>query len=187
MSEAFWPSLAMISRMPRSVRGVPASRERDAYLASSTQDSPVAFYQQALTNYVQQNFPGKTLNDFLTKKTIKNFEPPVLGGNLPYQPLVRAVAFSSVPDNLRPQATFAVSLPGASSPGLSYTAFFVQLLDKRISLSFMPASSADIQAASGFDGFLRTPPYLLSLKPVLRLDGEVVASGTPTTMGSCTD
>jgi hypothetical protein len=156
---------------------------RDEYLASSTSESPAAFYRQTLINFVQQNHPGKTLDDFLSDKSIRVFQPSLLGGSLPYRVLVRPPGLSDIPANLRQQVTIDVALPDSPGSSLSYTAFLVQLLGKRISLSFMPASASDIQTATAFQGIYFVPPYLLSVKPVLRVAGLEAVSGSPTGMG----
>ena len=160
---------------------------RDQYLSSTTTESPVEYYRQQLADFVKQNYPGKTLEDFLIKKTIKIHAPSLLSGSLPWTVLTGGTGFSSIPDSLRQRVTFEVTHLGSSSPTMTYTTFLAQLRDKRVSLSFMPASATDTQVAASFQGMYFVPPYMLSLKPVLRLDGIEVASGSPLGMGRPTN
>jgi transglutaminase-like putative cysteine protease len=117
----------------------------------------------------------------------------VLPGSLPYQVLARGAQFAEVPDSLRHKLLFEVSSDDfALSPELSYTAALPQLAGKRITLSYAPATAADQATLESFvphdatspaDLPTSLPAYLVQVKPELRIDGQVVATGGNTTLG----
>jgi len=99
--------------------------------------------------------------------------------------------FSEVPDELRHKIKFEVyqvsssllgSLP-ASSPDFSVTISMPELAGKRITLSYIPATQDDAAIIEEYGGITNVPAYLVEMKPVLRVEGEEVAVGSPVTLG----
>ena len=94
--------------------------------------------------------------------------------------------------------SFSIPDPTGASAGLTYTTSMPQIAGKKITLSFSPATANDQAVIESFlpsphaDGTpiqpselpSSFPAYLINLKPELRIDGQVVATGAAGMMGS---
>lgn len=118
---------------------------------------------------------------------------PAAPGSLPYKVLVRGAAVAQVPDALRHRLRFEVFADGRFpiSPDLSFEASLPELSARKLTLSYAPATAADEVTLQSFippGGDVATfptslPAYLVHVKPELRRDGEVVATGGSATLG----
>ncbi len=115
----------------------------------------------------------------------------VLPNSLPYRVVEKKAEFSEVPNELRHKIKFEVyqvsssllgSLP-ASSPDFSVTLSMPELAAKRVTLSYVPATQDDAAIIEEYGGITNVPAYLVEMKPVLRIEGEAVATGSPVTLG----
>ncbi|HWR59674.1 MAG TPA: transglutaminase-like domain-containing protein, partial [Thermodesulfovibrionales bacterium] len=158
-------------------------------------------YQTRVQNYISQNNPNATVGDVLGKKEIVAQNIPVFMGTLPYKTLTAGTKYSSVPDNLRHKITFSVtkdSYDSEEGTPINITKNLPELAGKKITLSSSPATSADEAVINSFlpkphaDGTpiqpselpTQLPAYLINVKPELRVDGVVLASGTPVGLGT---
>jgi len=157
-------------------------------------------YQQQVEAYMTANHPDATVGDVLGKKIIQEKQNPVLFASLPYHLVVKAGEFTSIPDNLRHKVTFKVlrdQLDEYSGTALNYTASIPELAGKKITLSYSPATANDEAVIENYlpkphpDGTpiqpeelpQTLPAYLINMKPELRIDGEVKATGTAVGLG----
>ena len=115
----------------------------------------------------------------------------ILPNSLPYRVVEKKAEFSEVPDELRHKIKFEVyqvsssllgSIP-ASSPDFSVTISMPELAGKRITLSYIPATQDDAALIEEYGGITNVPAYLVEMKPVLRVEGEPLAVGSPVTLG----
>jgi hypothetical protein len=165
---------------------------------SSLVQQTVQDYQTQVQNYIQQNHPNATVGDVIGKKEIVQQSYPIILGTLSYKTDQVGSEFAAVPNNLRETISFSIPDPTGASAGLTYAASLPQIAGKKITLSFSPATVND-QAV--IESLLPTPQvdgspiqpselpssfpaYLINLKPELRIDGQVVATGSSVTMGS---
>jgi hypothetical protein len=58
-----------------------------------------------------------------------------------------------------------------------------ELVGKRVTLSYIPATAADQQLVSNYGGLYNVPSYLLQVRPQLKVEGIVKAEGTAENMG----
>ncbi len=156
-------------------------------------------YHTQVEDYITQNYPDKTFGDLLRKKELIKQEFPVLLGTLPYKPIVAGTKYSEFPDSLRHKITFSVSLNNLlyDAQPLNITKSLPELAGKKITLSYSPATQSDEDVITSYlpkphtDGTpidpselpTSLPAYLINLKPELRIDGEVVATGGTVMMG----
>jgi hypothetical protein len=144
----------------------------------------VTDYQTRQQNYLQANLPNVTLDDLIGRKTIVPQNLPVLPATLSYALRVQGSKFSSVPENFKDKFTLTLGDPLFLGPGLTYTANLSDLVGKRFTLSYVPATSSDQQVVNQFNGLYQTPPYLINVKPQIRIEGDVKAEGSAVGMGS---
>lgn len=154
-------------------------------------------FQSRVQSYISTNYPNATVGDVLGAKTIKAEVFPYLLGTLPYKTVVAGSKTSELPAELR--HGFSLSIDGVAP--ISYSASLPELAGKKITLSYSPATSADEALINSYlpapheDGTPITPEelpsslpaYLINLKPELRIDGQVVASGGAVVMGTTED
>ncbi len=157
-------------------------------------------YQTQVQNYITQNYPNATVGDVLGKKDIVKQEFPVLMGTLPYKMVVKGATYSGLPGNLRQKITFSVIKDIYDDLGgtpIDITKSLPELAGKKITLSYSPATQADENVINKYlpkqhtDGTpiqpselpTSLPAYLINVKPELRVDGAVVATGTVVGLG----
>ncbi len=158
-------------------------------------------YQTQVQNYISQNYPNATVGDVLGKKEIVKQEFSYLMGTLPYRTIVKGATYASIPDTLRHKLNFNVIKDIYDSElgtPINITKSLPELAGKKITLSYSPATAQDEAVINSYlpkphaDGTpiqpnelpSSLPSYLINLKPELRVDGVVIATGTPVTMGS---
>lgn len=158
-------------------------------------------YQTQVKNYITQIYPDATVGDILGKKEIIKHE----WGFLPVLPMFRTVNInwikSELPDNLRHKINFNVTkdiFDQELGTPINITKSLPELAGKKITLSYSPATQADENTIASYFPTPHTdgtpinpselpsslPAYLINLKPELRIDGAVVATGSKITMGT---
>lgn len=166
-------------------------------------------YQARVQSYIEQNYPDATVGDVLGKKEIIKQEFPYLLGTLPYRTAVKGATFAAIPDSLRHKLSFNVKNetvdttyfdPDAPEPveiTLNITKSLPELAGKKITLSYSPATAQDEAVINSYlpkphaDGSpiqpselpSQLPAYLINVKPELRIDGQVVATGATIGLG----
>ena len=155
-------------------------------------------YQARVQSYIEQNHPGATVGDVLGQQAIVKQEFRYLLGTLPYKTAVKGATFAAIPDSYRHKLSFHVKnetadltvfdpdAPPAPDTSISVTKSLPELAGKKITVSYKPASSADEQMLLSYvgTGASRLPAYLINLKPELRIDGQVVATGGTIILGT---
>jgi hypothetical protein len=166
------------------------------FIQQTTQD-----YQTQVQNYITQNYPNATVGDVLGKKEIIKQEFPVLLGTLPYKTIVKGATYASIPDNLRHKLSFNLikdMYDEIIGTPINITKSLPELAGKKITLSYSPATQADEDVINSYlpkphaDGTpidpselpTSLPAYLINLKPEIRIDGVVIATGTSVGMGN---
>jgi hypothetical protein len=157
-------------------------------------------YQNQVKAYIEQNYPNATVGDVLGKKEIIKQNFTYLLGTLPYQKSIVGIRYSEIPDNLRHKITFKVTkdiYDEDSGTAINITKRLPEIAGKKITLSYSPATAQDEATINSYqpkphaDGspiqpselLVSLPAYLINLKPELRIDGEIVATGTTVGMG----
>lgn len=128
-----------------------------------------------ITAYLTVNLPGMTLTDVMRTGEIV---PENLGGlpaALPGIVLSRDMEYSEVPADRRYQIRFHLHSGGTTL--IDHTVNLPEIAGRRVSIDYVGATPADQTIIDSYGGIYGTPPYLVNLKPVLRVDGVDVAVG----------
>ena len=141
-------------------------------------------YQTQVQDYITQNMPNATVGDILGKKEIKKQELGILPATLPYKKIVAGNKYSEIPDTLRHKVTFEIQDPYFFEISLSYSASIPELAGKRITLSYAPVTASDEQIINTYGGIYNTPAYLVNMKPQIKVEGVVKATGNNIGLGS---
>jgi hypothetical protein len=99
-----------------------------------------------------------------------------------YRIIARGLNFASLPPELRHKITITLS-DTAGTTSFSHTASLPELADARITLAYQPESPDDAAIIQTYASESAFPAYLVSLVPVLLINGTAVAQGTPVGMG----
>lgn len=148
----------------------------DEYLSLERSISPIEYYEQKLTDYIYSHYPGKTLEELSLTKQIKKRDYSILPSSTPFKVLEVYGEYTEVPDSLRQKIV-------VRSDGLIQTLNISQVSSKRITVSYKPATAEDETVVEEYGGLDYTPSYLIKLKPVLKIEGEIFAEGTETNVG----
>lgn len=160
-------------------------------------------YQARLKTYIEQENANATVGDVIGKKIIPQHIESLLAGSLPYKTVALGQQTAQIPANLQHQFTYKLYASSQDqsldSPILSFTAKTSELVGKRLTLTYAPASQKDADTIASYlpkphaDGSpikpeelpKSLPGYLINLIPQINLDGQVVAKGTQSiTMGT---
>lgn len=160
-------------------------------------------YQTQVQNYISQNYPNATVGDVLGKKEIIQQNFPYLLGTLPYRELAANAQYSTLPDNFRHKVSFSVISDNIyyDAQPLNITKLLPEIAGKKVTFSYAPATSADEAVINSYlpkshaDGTpiqpselpSSLPAYLIQLKPELRIEGTMVATGGTIGMGEMED
>jgi len=143
------------------------------------------------------------LNNYITEKGLQNAKiEDIMGGSsiiqqslgllpltLPYKTVTVTQELTTIPNNLTDAVGFAIK--GSDPFGLNfsgvndfdYNLSAPELFGKKITLSWKAASTEDESIISQYGGIFNTPAYLIQVKPQLKVDNEVVATGKAVGLG----
>lgn len=157
-------------------------------------------YQQAVENYLKQTNPDATLDDILGSRKIVAENFSILPLSLPYQIVSVQDELSVLTDSYRQAIKFWIEDQNdfLGEDQCVYTGVIPYIGSKRITLAYVAATQADADLIASYlpeahedetpiqpDELPNSlPAYLIKVKPQLMIDGEVVATGKPVTMGS---
>src|SRR5690606_20673994 len=149
--------------------------------------------QQALADYVEQNLPDATIGDVLGGRKIITQQLPILAGVLDNRVVVTGARYAELPESLAQHMVFGFGHDLLGNPVQSKRFRWAEFNNRRITLSFKPASPADEDALRSLlpEGEITDlsqlpasiPGYLINVVPELKLGNEVVMTGSPLNLG----
>ena len=110
-------------------------------------------------------------------KEIKRHNLNTLAQTFPFKTFSPQYELSEIPEDWRYRVIFQMY-------GFNYAATMPELAGKGLTLSYVPATSYDANLIKAYGGIFNVPAFLVHMKPVLKIDGEVVAEGSGSTLGS---
>ena len=162
------------------------------YIADFQDVLPYHFYSQQMFSWLDANMPNATSEDIIGADGIdltkiifeQNFS--FLLGTLPYRTVVSGGKYSQIPDALRHKVTIGGISPDEFAGGeLNISISLPELYGKRLTLSYVPATANDEALIAQYGGnILNVPPYLLNVKPLIKIEGVDSALGDSVGMGS---
>jgi len=167
-------------------------------LDAASAETTLRTLRDQLTTYVTNTMPSATVGEVIGAKQLLAQALPRLAGTLPYRIVLRGAAAGVLPSAMRHQVT--IEIPGGPLSGeasLTYQAALASLAGQRVTLSYVPATQGDQDVIAGLfpqphpDGSpiqpeelpAAFPAYLINLKPELRVNDQVVATGEAVRMG----
>lgn len=154
----------------------------DDYISAFHEDSPVELYKQQIIDYIAANHPELTYEDVLRTRDLHSETLGLIPGSLPYKLLSWDAEYSEIPADKRYQIRFHIHGEGST---LDYTANLPEIAGKQVTISCIGATPEDQQIIDDSGGLFGVEdPWLVHLKPVLKIDGCEAATGSgEVTMG----
>jgi hypothetical protein len=140
-------------------------------------------YAARLKNYIKENMPNATGEDIVGGKKIVKQNFGMLPCILPYKIITVLNKEANFIKKFRYQINFEITSDNLESI-LNYGISIPELAGKRITISYFPATLADETIAEEYGGILKTPAYLLKLKPFLKIEGETKIIGSEANLGT---
>ncbi|WP_161786423.1 DUF6310 domain-containing protein [Methylobacter sp. BBA5.1] len=146
--------------------------------------------QQKLEAYIQNNLTDPTVGDVIGGRQTIIQEYPMLPSSLPNKIVVTGSRYDKLPKALQYRLTlelFNSNIDKAlDSPFLSHSLPLSQISQKRLGITYVPATPSDEAAMQTYieSGASSLPLYLLALKPVIKLDKQELVTGSAVGMGS---
>ena len=166
---------------------IPAEIDFDAntflndYISTMHNESPIELYVQNIEDYLAANHPNLTYDDVIRTRWIEPEWLGLLPATLSYKVVTVQDEYSEIPDDLREKIRFYIHDDYGTL--LDYTARMPEIAGKRVTISYVAATPADQAVIDSYGGLYDTPPYLVDLKPVLKVAGNDTAMGTSIGMG----
>ncbi len=146
--------------------------------------------QQKLQDHITNNLIDPTVRDVIGgRKTIIK-EYPTIPSSLPNKIKVSGSRYDKLPKALQHQVTLEIFNSNINqvlgSPSISYSLPLSQISQKRLGITYVPATSSDETTIQTFieSDASALPLYLISLKPVIKLEEVELAIGGAVAMGS---
>jgi hypothetical protein len=148
--------------------------------------------QAALEQYITDNLPDPTVGDVIGGRRTIVQEFPVLPSASPYRVMLTGARYATLPASLQQKMAIGFSRNyDGSINGVSFP--WAQINNKKMTLSFRPATDADEQAllsllpAGEITDISQLPSsipsYLIYVIPEIKLAGQVVHSGSAMRLG----
>lgn len=144
------------------------------YISTFTEPSPIEQLELDVQAYLDANDPGKNIDAIKRKATIK---PQVLG-LLPGSPAATSIGaptrLSVLEDEKRYKVRFHLYNGGIDF--IDHTINLPDLAGRRLTIEYQGATAADQAIIDANGGIYETPPNLVNVKPILKLDDLPVAT-----------
>lgn len=143
----------------------------DEYLGGLRNITPIEYYKSKIDQYISQNYSGQTIDSLKRIIQLSKMQFDFLPDSLPYMVSEVLERFSEIPQGQR--HTLRFTIPGA----LDYSTSLPEVSGRRITLAFDGATAEDQAVIKEYGNIAKTPPYLIEVKPILRIGGNKVAEG----------
>ncbi|MBU1599816.1 hypothetical protein KKG61_06915, partial [bacterium] len=148
--------------------------DNEGFLLGTSTLTPIFEYLEDTQNWLIANTPEKTFYNIFSSHSIIPEPAEVLPG-LPNKVLTTINRYSELPDSLRHKIRF--------EGNLYYQTSIPEIISKRLTLSYTPASSYDQDTINSYGNLYNCPAYLVEVKSELKIDGITKATGSPIALG----
>lgn len=155
-----------------------------AYLSALNNEPPLLAYFSSLNESYTATHEGD-LFATLYGAGPKWQEFGILPGTLPYKVLSQN-RYSEIPDTKRHKVSFGLSPGEIYDTGTTYIVerALPEIAGKKLTVSYVPAASADQAVINNYGGLLSTPVYLVNIKAEIKANDVTILSGPEIGLGS---
>ncbi|MBI5101349.1 MAG: hypothetical protein HZB33_05890, partial [Nitrospirae bacterium] len=163
---------------PRDIMGVvQLAGLRDIYLNADNTLTPLEYVKESIEGYLTQSYPMVTYNDLLKTRTLVPETMKILPASMQFEQKMITHEYTEIPEELRHKVRIIANTPGSPEPLFDLQSETFQLSNRRIALSYEPETVEDQEIIDSYGGLDNTPSYLIRLRPVLKLDDEMIVAG----------
>ena len=175
------PSFTQVDISPAvdipAAMGFDAEAFVDDYITTFHTSSPVELYLQQIQAWMAANRPNLTYpDDAFRMRAVAPDALKLLPASPPFIVLSKDAEYAAIPASMRHRIRFEIQ-DNYDATLLDYTANLPEIASRRLTISYIPATPADQATIASYGDLYLTPPNLIHLKPVLRVNGTVVATG----------
>lgn len=152
------------------------------YLTTIKQNTVLESFQVQIQAYLKDNYPGKSIKSVPYKKDVIKRTFSILPSTLPRDVYGPEQPSRDIPFFFSQRAY--VAFKAGATTLLERFFNLSEVAARRFCLDFIPASTNDEQIIAGYGGMCNTPANAARVKPVLRLDGEIIQEGLPIYTGT---
>lgn len=149
------------------------------YEQAPSSRSTTEHYLLQLQQFVSSTTPDKSIYDVIWKTTMVPEDLSALPASLPFKGAGTPSRTSSLADSTR-------HFFRATAIGLDFSIAVPSVSGRRITLGYEPASASDANLVAQYGNIYAAPAPSLHVRPVLRIAGQVVATGSSINFGSLT-
>ncbi len=142
------------------------------YIGDLRTNTPMEYYKEQMDAFIAGKYPGQTLDNLKHIAAIKTMQFDFLPNTVPYNIIELIERTSQLAAAQR--HTIRFNIPDC----LDYQTTLPDIAGRRVTLSYIGATADDQTLIDQYGGIYKTPPYLISVKPELRIGGIKVAEGT---------
>ncbi|MDC8013721.1 RHS repeat-associated core domain-containing protein [Tahibacter soli] len=176
LAPALKPYRFVPARGALAAANIAARAFADEYVRAPQPAAPLDALRERVTHALAQASPPLAYDDQLALHAL---DAPPLGlvpASLPATALAIVGEYSELPDRLRQRVQVVVrDADGAAA--LDATLPLVDLVDRRVTLAYEPASIEDGNLADRYGGLGNAPPSLVAVRPVLNIAGRNARTG----------
>ena len=154
----------------------PLSGFRDSYLETVRDETPLEYLTSEIDGWLSRNQPGMAHERFLRTRTLTVEEMKILPASLQFIQVAVTGEYTELPDELIHTVRFRAAVPG-NDDLLDITLPVFSLSNRPVSITYEPETVEDQEIINAYGGLDNTPAYLVSLRPVITVDGERLAVG----------
>ena len=133
---------------------------------------------QTLLEYLESSIAGGgyQLTDFLMSRSIVPERLKTLPGSTQFTLAKATHEYTAIPDELKHKVRLVAT--AGETVLFDITMDAMKLANRKVSISGEPEAVEDQEIIDGYGGLDNTPAYLVKLRPVLKVDGEVATAGS---------
>jgi hypothetical protein len=174
--DAAYKALTRPTGLAPAELGFDAHAAWDEYLGADETVTPLEFVRNRVSALLTAR-PGIAYEDLLNRRAVVAEVYGLLPNRLPYD----VVSVIEVGYDLPETLVHTLRLRGERSGRTLLDASLPvpDVLGRRLTLSYEPATEDDADVVAGYGALALTPPYLVEVKPVIRSGGASIAAGDP--------
>jgi N-acetylmuramoyl-L-alanine amidase/transglutaminase-like putative cysteine protease len=145
------------------------------YVSAFNAASPIEQFQADIQSWLDVNRPGITIPEIERRLAITPQSLGLLPASLPYQVVAVTTEMSELEDAKRYKVRF--HLRNGATTLINHTLRLPELLGHRLTIEYVGATPADQATIDSYGSIYETPPSAVSVRPLLKLDEVVIATG----------